>query len=267
MAQKTIKAPSVYEEIITIDSGSVDHNLEVKLSGIQRIFQEVAGNHTKLMKIGFLDLLEKELSWVITKLKTTIIRKPKLYEELTFRTWPRKPGSILAERDFEVEDANGNIIVRSTSMWCLISNITRRAVRIVDFPHNEPDYIEDRTLEFSFPNYFGIKLEEQKHFESSRTVKLSDLDLNGHMNNTIYVDLVFDVLTKEEYDNYLVEGLYMKYKREAKYGDRITVKKYLIQDLVCVKGFVGETEIFEAVLDLLTAEEREERKNNPQKQQ
>lgn len=250
-------APPVYVETVEVASGDVDYKREIKFSAMQKIFQEVASNHCRILKIGFVDLLPHNLLWVISRVNSQFIRRPHLFEKLVVRTWPLAPSKTSIEREFEVEDADGNIIVTATSKWCLIDKDTRKPVLYNSFEHNEPKYIDRHACDYTFPDYFGQKLEEQKGITSSRFVRLSDLDLNGHMNNTIYVDLIFDVLSKEEYDKNVVEGLYIKYKKEAKFGNNIVIRKYLIRDLICVKGFVDENEIFEAVVDLLTPEEAE----------
>lgn len=248
--------PAVYIESVEIGTSDVDPNRIVKVSALQKIFQEVASDHSKIMSIGFEDLAKQNLSWVVSRFNTEIIRRPKLYEKILVRTWPLQPGVVESEREFEVEDSDGNLIMRATSKWCIIDTKTRKPTRMSEFTFREPQYTSRRALEYKFPDYYGKDLSEEKHLTFERRVRLSDLDLNGHMNNTIYVDMIFDVLTDEEYNKNTFEGLYMKYKKEARLGDVIEIKKYYIGDLICVKGFVNSREIFESVIDILTEEER-----------
>lgn len=256
VTEENKEIPAVYIERVEIGTGDVDPNRIVKVSALQKIFQEVASDHTKILRVGFEDLAEKNLSWVISRINTVIIRRPRLYENILVRTWPLRSGIVESERDFEIEDSDGNVIMKATSKWCIIDSRTRKPIKMSEFSFREPDYISRRALEYSFPDYYGKNLSEEKHLTFERKVRLSDLDLNGHMNNTIYVDMIFDVLTKDEYNKNTFEGLYMKYKKEARLGDTIEIKKYYVGDLICVKGFVDGREIFESVIDILTEEEK-----------
>ena len=251
------EAPAIYSEMAEIDTGDVDYKRQLKVSAIHKIFQEVATEHTKLLKCAMSDLAEKNLTWVISKMYTNIIRRPNMFERVLVKTWATKPVGKIVERDFTMEDMYGNIIVRATSKWCIIDMNTRKPVEISSFPHKEPtSYYNVRAMEAVFPDYYGEDLKEHKYLEFERVVRLSDLDLNNHMNNTIYIDLIFDILTREEYDKNTFEGLYIKYKKEARFGDKIVIRKYTVKDLICIKGFVDDREIFEAVVDILTDEEK-----------
>lgn len=255
------EVPGIYSEIVEIDAGDVDYTREIKMSAIQKIFQSLATDHVKLMKLSMTDLQEIGYTWVISRMFTKIIRRPRLYDRVLARTWCSKANGKVVERDFEVEDEEGNILIKASSKWCVIDMTTRKPIDIdKTLKYIEPKkYCDKKAFDVNYPDYYGENLEEQKYLEFTRKVRLSDLDLNNHMNNTIYIDMIFDIFTPEEYNKNTFEGMYIKYKKEARLGDEIIIRKYYVKDLIVVKGFVKGVEIFESVIDIFTEEEKRSR--------
>ena len=57
----------------------------------------------------------------------------------------------------------------------------------------------------------------------SRTVRLTDLDSNMHMNNTVYADVITDCFGEEILTSNGIDELFIKYHLQARLGDELTL--------------------------------------------
>jgi medium-chain acyl-[acyl-carrier-protein] hydrolase len=85
----------------------------------------------------------------------------------------------------------------------------------------------------------------------SRTVCFTDLDRNGHMNNTRYMDWVADLLPSSFHENHPFKGFTVCYMAEAREDDEISLDYDLDEGAnltVCAHraGEAGEERIFSA---------------------
>ena len=58
-----------------------------------------------------------------------------------------------------------------------------------------------------------------------RTVRYSDIDINGHLNNVKYLDFIMDSFSLEEHRSLNVKSIEISYSNESLPGDTITIYK------------------------------------------
>ena len=160
-----------------------------KLSALLYYCQEAAGGHCMLLGLDWDSLAKKDLFWALIRTRMEIVRLPKAGESVTVKTWPMPTTRTAFPRACEGRDGQGNILFRSTSLWVLMNKTSRMML----LPGKS-----DVTLE-------GIILGTEPPAPGSlspipgqgsviRQVADEDLDRNGHMNNTRYMDWVWEHL-------------------------------------------------------------------------
>ena len=100
----------------------------IKPSAIMGYFQDIAATHAVELGVGFDDLKVQGLFWVLNRLSAVIEKSPVIGEQITVTTYPHKPGTVDAIRDYIITDASGNTLIRGTSRWCVL-DISSKAVR------------------------------------------------------------------------------------------------------------------------------------------
>ena len=118
----------MYTKSYIVSNNDVDNKFLIKVPAIFRYFQDVALLATEESKVDSISLSQKNIDWVITRMKVEIIRLPKCDEEIFVHTYPGKDMAMLYPRYFYITDANDNIIVRSSSIWALIDNVSRKVI-------------------------------------------------------------------------------------------------------------------------------------------
>ena len=207
-----------YEEKITIGSNDVDSSYKLKMSGFFKLVQDVIMHDTNRHKVGSIDLKEQGLIWVITRVRVEIKRMPKYCEEVTFITYPGKTIKMLFPRYIRVVDKDGNVIINMSSIWAILDEKTR--VPLMNSPIMDKAYSYHMDDELPLP--IKISSPELTKVET-RKIHYSDCDLNKHLNNTRYIEILQDLRTMEFYEQHSIKSMTINYLKELKEGEIIDV--------------------------------------------
>lgn len=230
----------IYKKTFHVDFRDVDFHKKLKLSSLFSYFQDTANLASEELDLGIHFLLEKYgVTWVLMRIRTDIIRHPVLNEEITIETWPITPTKVEFGRDFLVRDKHGEVIVKGVSSWILMDINSRRIRRTDSIKH---DYVA--TDERAIVCELG-KIRSFGHLETAyrKTIGYSDIDLNGHLTNSKYVDYIMDCFSIEEHQKNDIRSLEVNYLNEALPGETLILKKDTSQqdkNIIYVEG-VEET--------------------------
>jgi acyl-ACP thioesterase len=75
--------------------------------------QEAAGNHAGHLGVSVGQLMERGLTWVLSRLHVCVARLPRWRDEVTIETWPSGLDEMVATRDFRLHDGGGRSIGRA----------------------------------------------------------------------------------------------------------------------------------------------------------
>ncbi len=229
---------------ITANSFRVDYNRNLTISALLENLQEAAWSHANLYGAGWDDLHRHNTLWVLSRFHIAIERLPRWQENITLETWSKQPEGITAFRDFEMTDEHNNIIIKAASVWHIIDATTFRIQKIESlmngFPHceNRHSFIENP---IKIPAFECEKTTEIYH------VKYSDIDMNNHVNNTKYVQWIFDDLDTEFITNHTIKDLQINYIAQLQLDDRYTIYHNRLSDekfVHCIKNAETGKDVF-----------------------
>jgi medium-chain acyl-[acyl-carrier-protein] hydrolase len=115
-------------------------------------------------------------------------------------------------------DTDGNEVFRAISLWCLMDTASRSMVLPV-----KSGVMVDGTLrgnELAVPGSLSIKGLSNT---VSRSVRFSDLDRNGHMNNTRYLEWMGDLLPAAFHQSHTPREFTVCYHSEALEGEPMDI--------------------------------------------
>jgi len=209
----------MYKQEVIVSNNDVDIRFELKVSAIFRYFQDVALLATESLGVDSISLAKRNIDWVITRMDVEINRLPKCDEKITIHTYPGKDLAMLYPRYFYVTDEKGNVIIRSSSIWALIDNTTRKVIVDRDVISKLP--AEMYGNELLLPGKIAIP--ENKELIEKRKIHYSDLDFNNHMNNVRYVELISDIHDSDFYKKYRPSFISLNYMKEIKEKEMVSV--------------------------------------------
>ena len=189
------------------------------LSSLLHMVQEVAGDHSALLGTDRQALGEKGLFWAVIRNKLQITRQPRIGETITVETWPMPTTRSAFPRSTVAYDEKGNEVFRSISLWVLMGTNTRAMV----LPGKSGIDLAGtlRGNELTAPGSLQPLNTENS---VTRKVCFTDLDKNGHMNNTRYMDWIDDLLPAAFHSGHAPRELTLCYLSEALEGDETVIR-------------------------------------------
>lgn len=211
-------AMELFSKQMTILSEQVDRTRTLKPSALLLMLQEIALDHSRALDLGSDKTLYRNLLWVVTRYYFEINRLPRYEETVTLETYPGPVRRVLFPRHFRMTDADGNVLLRASSVWVLIDGEKRTMIS---------------PKQYDLPVYDGLTLSDElpinrpaEPIETERTasfaVPYSYLDLNGHMNNTKYFDACIDMIA-DEAEGKPLRSISAEYQNEIHYRDKVSV--------------------------------------------
>ena len=218
----------IYREEFKITTAAVDPFGRLKASWILYYAQQVAGEHSSRLGINLITP-ERELFWAVIRTRVQITRLPRKDEVITVETWPMPTTRVAFPRCVTARDADGNEVFRCISLWVLMDRKSRAMV----LPGKSGVDVQGliRGDELTAPGNLSV-MTLSNH--CSRHVGFSELDVNGHMNNTKYLDWINDLLPSEFHRDHPVKEFTVCYLSEALEGQQMDLT-WELQDGPCVR--------------------------------
>ena len=204
----------IYQLSFCVDDLHADRFGRLKSSSILYFVQEAAGRHWQH--------IEGEtnqhcgLYWVIIRHRVQVTRLPRKGETVRLETWPMPTTRVAYPRSVVAYDERGGELFRSISLWVLMDPETRAMVLpdksgvLVKGILRGNELPSPRSLA---PASLGAQVE--------RTVRFTDLDVNGHMNNARYLDWLADLLPGSFHQEHTIQDMTLGYMAEALEEDRL----------------------------------------------
>ena len=206
----------IYTQPFHINDSAVDRYGRLKPSMILFYAQEVAGRHAYLLGAGYDALQEKHLFWAIIRNRVQITRLPMSGETITVQTWPMPTTRTAYPRSVVAYDEQGSEIFRCISLWVLMDTEKRAMI----LPGKSGVTVSG-TLQGGELALPGSLVPRTMDTHRARTVCFTDLDRNGHMNNTRYFDWIFDLLPSTFHREHPVSEFTICYLSEAREGQAL----------------------------------------------
>ncbi len=215
----------IYRQNFTISDVHLDCFGRAKPSALLLFAQEVASHHCTQLAVDQTYLSARHLFWAVSRHKVQITRLPTYGETITVETWPMPTTRVAYPRSVVAYDQKGNELFRSISLWVLMDIRTRAMV----LPGKSQVLVEGtcRGNELDVPRSI-VPAPLSQHCR--RAVVYSELDRNGHMNNTRYLDWVDDLLSIDFHRQRPVRAFTVCYLSEAKLGDEVALSWELSED-------------------------------------
>ena len=211
----------IHQEKFTIRSYEMDIQGVASVPAICNYLQEVAGNHATELGVAVDHLFKKNMTWVLSRLHLKVFRFPFWREEIKIETWPSGRQSKFATRDFMIFDQKHKILVKATSSWMIIDLKTNKPIVMPAFMDEIRLPDRQRAIEDNFPK---MKLPKKPNLERKFDVRLSDLDINQHVNNVKYIEWALESVPFDIWKSKILYDLEVSFRSETKYGESIIIQ-------------------------------------------
>ena len=133
-------------------------------------------------------------------------------------TWAEAVERIFIRRCFEVTSAaTGKPLAYARSIWAAIDKNTRRPTSLVG-AWADRMMVPDRHCPVEIAGRIAAAEEAPDNEPTTRVVRYSDLDINGHLNSIRHMEAMLDGFDLETYRTMRVQHFEISYHAEGRYG-------------------------------------------------
>lgn len=209
----------VWEQQFEVNTFCVDAGRKLNLLSFFNFFQESAQKHAAHLGFGFTEMEERKHVWALLRVLVEFEGMPAWGEKVIVKTWPTTMTGIFAFRDMQLIGQDGHVYAKGTSMWTILDQHTRRPVKdahIESLRFNELDSaLADRPSKIHWPEKLKvIQIQE---------VGYTHIDMNGHMNNTRYLDWTINTFPYELMIERVPSKVEINFINETHPGDRLEI--------------------------------------------
>ena len=175
-----------WTENYKVNAHDTDLNNIVSLTGLMRYMQDSANCQMEGEGPSYDELFERGLAFVLSRFRLSIYRPLHTHDNIEAATWACESTGVSFNRCYSVKK-DGEIVAEASSIWALLDTKNHKLVRVSDF---ESSYSEDIPVELDMPKRFRLPASVPLTLVGERCVEYQDVDMNCHINNTVYGDLL-----------------------------------------------------------------------------
>lgn len=214
---------------------------QVRPGDLAREMEKITEEHLGILGLSRDKLKAAGKIWVIAWTQIHISRLPALGEQVILRIWPGRLKAMMQVRKYGFYTADGDPLACASSLFIMMDANTRgfaapseilKYLPVVEIP-GEPDL---PPMRLEFPAELGETRQ--------RTVTAEEIDLNGHLNNTHYLDWMSGLAE----DGRPPKSVWVQYTKELMEGQEVTLRYERQENILYVRGSAENCESF-----LLTA--------------
>lgn len=192
-----------------------DRYQRLRNSSLLRFLQEASIADVERVGVTRDKTLDRGFLWAVARIAFAI-QRPVLYDEkVVVSTWAGKSRHMLFPRFYEVKDQSGNQIVHASAVWVLISAETRKAILPESYGIDVPGEA------FAEPLPSSLKALKHVEMKGMHEVQYSEIDLNGHVNNTRYMDWLDDLAGMDVMKDTFTSCLHINFERECSWKEQV----------------------------------------------
>lgn len=175
----------ILTQTLTVTAADTQADGTLKLSRLLYWVQEISGQHSDKLGFSWNQLADRGLFWAVLRHGVQITRLPKSGQQIRLETWPMTTTRTAYPRAVQAFDETGALLFSVVSLWVLMD----REKRTMVLPGKSGVTVPGITRGCEAPSP-GSLPPVQPLETALWQVTEQDLDINNHVNNTVYVDRV-----------------------------------------------------------------------------
>ena len=196
----------------------------LSLWGAFSLCMDLAAAHAQDIGVGMAEMQKKDQFWLTVRTRLRFYRRPALMERVTAATWPEKPGPARCNRDYELT-AGEETLLQGKTEWTVMDTAAGRICPARGiYPAELTDMLTDETV---WPEPFARIPADFTGAETigEYTVRSTDVDLGGHMNNAAYPRAIFSLLSVSQLAELDFSDVELNFRSPAYEGETLTVRR------------------------------------------
>ena len=211
-----------YQQNYSILASDMDITYHITPNAIMLYFQDCFARFLTSKRLAAFDIIKENLIWVISDLELNYVKERPLWSsEIKVKIRFSEISAVRIYVDYWICGANDEPFAQGTSVWAVISSVTKRPFAAKEMLEKGGITTEGKPMKSGIiPDTSNKKLQK----EVEHLVNVTDLDFNGHVCNRSYLSISMATLPLEFIKAYSPKYIHIKFARESFLGETLTCK-------------------------------------------
>lgn len=206
-----------YSEIHQIPYYECDTENYLKIPTMIKMLIKISEDQSASLGVSDEFVLSLGLGWIILQHDLTIHRLPQAGESIKLVTEAESYNKYFCYRNFWIYDEAGKECVHMETTFALMDLKERKMGSV---PDEVIAPFESEKIKRIKRGEKILPLETAEREEEYR-VRYYDIDGNKHVNNSVYLDWMLDVLSYEFLSTHVPKTIFIKFNKEVRYGESV----------------------------------------------
>ena len=184
------------------------------------LFMDLAAIHAEHLEFDTPRLMKQGLFWLTVRTRVRFFRRPKMAERVTLATWPEPPDKLRTDRDYTITQ-NGELLVAGKTEWTILEMDSGMLHPMAGIFAPDFTFQPDTVWEEPFTRMKDEPLDEFAHY----TVRSTDIDLGGHMNNAAYLRALAGLFPGKDWQGMNIRELEIAFRSPCYEGNTLIWQK------------------------------------------
>ena len=200
-----------------------DGSGHLSVTGALDIFMDTATLHEDAFGLGVYKMMDMGLYWIIGKNRVRFLKRPAMMDRVRVRTWFTEPSRLYGNREYVLEDKEGNPLVIGETEWLVATEGCKKIMPIKEYI--TPEIVSPKGRLFD-DRMRKVAKDFSDGFDAGiYTVSPTDVDFVGHMNNAAYSRAVMSFIPSSELAGRGIREVEIFYSLQCKEGDALSIKR------------------------------------------
>lgn len=236
-----------YQLMITAAEQQNTNKKDITCGDLARWMEVITEKHLSFFGMSREGLKQEGKIWVISWTSIEILRLPKEGEQILLRIWPCKRKGGMYPRKYAFYTVEGEPLACASSLFALMDSKTRTLASPTEKLKDIPVIVEEK--EQDLPKML-MPFPEALRGSASRRVCSEEIDKNGHLNNTHYIDWACELAEQVTAGPCSPESVWVQYSRELLEGQDVVLKYEQEEHTFYIRGYAEQEEAFSVIIKM-----------------
>ncbi len=208
----------IFEQNILIPPSACDYSGRLGYAGAFAVLMDLATEHAEHLGIGLAAMKAKNRFWVTVRTKIIFHERPAVSEAVRLITWPEKPGAVRCNRSYEIRRGD-KLLIAGRTEWAVMNTEANAIAPAADLFPADLDYVSGSSVSEPFVR-IPARFDGTEPF-ASYTVRSTDIDLGGHMNNAAYPRALFGAFSAKELEAMQARSIDLIFRAPCYEGEKL----------------------------------------------
>lgn len=211
-----------------------------------REMEKITAEHFIFLGIDLEELDAQNRLWVVAWSSIWIAEHPKGIDTMILRIWPGARKSVMCPRKYAFYTQEGKPLACASVLFVMMHSESR----VLTTPTDQVAAILGVTLEGEppLPDYQMV-FPKRTARPVSRIVQKGEIDRNGHLNNTYYLDWAMELAEDLHLDTRTPHHIWVKYNKELVAGQKAELFYSYQKDVLYIHGISEGISSFMLAMD------------------